>query len=205
MCEKILGRIPALTAEERLQLRENCQRAMTRSKDRLVVLEAQRILDALDARERREARVLARLPAARRIEFAFRRLPADDGERQVLQMLCTQEAERRRVDPGRAADAALLADRSVWHRKIDEICRLRRHLLRPAGEQPEDHAVADATPGAGAAAWAVPLLAIDDGSGDIRFRPEAISAFVSLGYVANDGADRVRTQGGERPWAAAAE
>lgn len=205
MCEKILDRIPALTAEERLQLRENCQRAMTRSKDRLVVLEAQRILDALDARERREARVLARLPAARRIEFAFRRLPADDGEREVLQVLCTQEAERRRMCARRATDAPFLADSSAWHRKINEICRLRRHLLRPAGEQPADHAVTDATPGAEAAAWAVPLLAVDDGTGAIRFRPEAISAFVSLGYVVNDGGDGVRAQGGERPWAAAAE
>jgi len=205
MCDKILDRIPALTAEERLQLRENCRRAMTRSKDRLVVLEAQRILDALDTRERREARVLARLPAARRIEFAFRRLPADDGERQVLQMLFTREAGRS-MGTRRPADATLIADSRIWHRKINEICRQRRHLLRPAVGQPQAQAVFDAAPGGdAAAAWSLPLLAVDEGTGDVRLRPEAVSAFVSLGYVANDTGGRVPADGSATPWAAAAE
>jgi hypothetical protein len=79
MCEKIIEKMPSMTAEERLQLRRNCLRAVERSADALIVQEAKRVLAELDALEKR-----ARLPAARRIEYAFRRLPASDRERQAI-------------------------------------------------------------------------------------------------------------------------
>ncbi|MBL8668564.1 MAG: hypothetical protein JNM48_13990 [Rhodospirillales bacterium] len=199
MCEKILDRIPTLTAEERLQLRQNCQRAVARAADRLLVLEAQRILSALDARERRESRVLARLPVARRIEFAFRRLPADDGERQVLRMLLSQEAN---ASGGAVHVAVSAADSGVWHRRIGEICRQRRHLLRAIGQSEEW--VAEGA-GGDAVAWAAPLLTVDSDSGSVRLRPEAIAAFASLGYAASGTGEAITADGRMRQWAAAAE
>ena len=178
MCEKIIGRMPSLTAEERLQLRHNCERAVARSSDRLVVLEAKRVLAALDALEQREARVLARLPVARRIEYAFRRLPANESERRVLRLLLEQETMEQN-DGIRQARAEAVSS-SIWHRRVGEICRMRRHLLS-IGEPQQDQQGAS-----GPAAWAAPLLAIDSsdgGDGSIRLRQEAITAFSSLGYT----------------------
>ena len=72
MCQKILENLPSMTAEERMQLRQNCLRAKQRSRDTLVVQEAKRVLAELDALERRELSFLVKLPAERRIEYAFR-------------------------------------------------------------------------------------------------------------------------------------
>lgn len=176
MCERVIARMPSLTAEERLQLRHNCERAAARSPDRLVVLEAQRVLAALDALEQREARVLARLPLARRIEYAFRRLPASDDERRILRLLIEQEMKE--LGAGRRAEAAAL-NASIWYRLVEDICRMRRHLLS-VDEPPQD-----AQPASGPDAWATALLSADDGgsAGDsLRLRPEAVAAFSSLGY-----------------------
>src|SRR5512132_4727751 len=87
MCERIIEKMPTMTAEERLQLRRNCLRAIERSTDALIVQEAKRVLAELEALEKREWSFLARLPAARRIEYAFRRLPASDRERRAIRLL----------------------------------------------------------------------------------------------------------------------
>ena len=181
MCEKIIERLPSLTAEERLQLRHNCLRATARSADSLVVQEAKRVLAALDALEQREARVLARLPASRRIEYAFRRLPASEHERHAIRLLLQQSAAERPVAVGERETA--LAGDDVWYRHIGEMCRTRRHLLRSAEQQQWDE-----QPAADPAAWASPLLEIDPGEGVVRLRPEAIAAFSSLGYVEAEAA-----------------
>lgn len=179
MCERIIARMPSLTAEERLQLRHNCERAAARSPDRLVVLEAKRVLAALDTLQQREARLLARLPLARRIEYAFRRLPASESERRVLRLLIEQATGAQ--SSGRAQPEAGSLGGGIWHRVIGDICRMRRHLLS-VGEPPTD-----AQPASGPAAWAAALLSIDGDDGSdaagIRLRPEAITAFSSLGYI----------------------
>jgi hypothetical protein len=87
MCEKIIEKMPSMAAEERLQLHRNCLRAIERSADTLVVQEAKRVLAELDALERPESSFIARLPAARRIEYAFRRLPASDRDRRAIRLL----------------------------------------------------------------------------------------------------------------------
>jgi hypothetical protein len=176
MCEKIIGRIPSLTAEARLQLWQTCLRATARSADSLVVQEAKRVLAELDSLEQREARVLARLPASRRIEYAFRRLPASDNERRAIRLLLQRSTAER---PGTVGQQEIaLTGEDVWHRHIGEMCRTRRHLLRSA-EQPRW----DEQPAVDPAAWASPLLEIDSDEGKVRLRPEAMAAFSSLGYV----------------------
>lgn len=135
------------------------------------------MLAALDALQQREARVLARLPLARRIEYAFRRLPASESERRILRLLIEQEPTEQGGALHRA-EAPTLS--SSWHRLVGDICRIRRHLLSMS-EPPQD-----AQPANGPGAWAAALLSIDDGDGDdagIRLRPEAITAFSSLGYL----------------------
>lgn len=183
MCERIIARMPSLTAEERLQLRRNCERAVARSPDRLVVLEAERVLAALDALEQREARLLARLPLARRIEYAFRRLPASESERRVLRLLIEQETGAQ--SRGRTQFEAGNPGGGTWHRVIGDICRMRRHLLNVGDPTPE------AQPASGPAAWAAALLSINDDDGSnaagIRLRPEALAAFSSLGYFGEPG------------------
>ena len=171
MCEKIMERIPSLTAEERLQLRNNCQRAIARSADSLVVQEARRVLDKLDTVEQREARLLARLPVSRRIEYAFRRLPASQHERHAIRSLLQQTTACSGGTPGAVEDS--------WHRRIDEMCRPRRHLLRLAEQRQDEEQVTAVN----AAPWASPLVEIDSDEGTLRLRPEAIAAFASLGYV----------------------
>lgn len=188
MCERIIARLPSLTAEERLQLRHNCERAVERSPDRLVVLEAKRVLAALDTLQQREARVLARLPLARRIEYAFRRLPASDDERRILRLLIEQETKEQGAAPRRAEAESFNA--GIWHRRIGDICRMRRHLLGVDG--PPQAALAE-QPASGPAAWATALLSADDGgndddAGSIRLRPEALAAFSSLGYIGEPSA-----------------
>lgn len=183
MCEKIIERIPSLTAEERVQLRHNCQRAINRSPDSLVVQEAKRVLDKLDAMEQREARVLARLPASRRIEYAFRRLPANEHERHAIRSLFQQSAPRRPELAGERM--AGIAGDNIWRRHIGEMCRTRRHLLR-AVQEPHNH---DQPPaGDEPDALTAPLLEVDSGQGIMRLRPEAIAAFASLGYVDSSAA-----------------
>jgi hypothetical protein len=173
MCEKIIERIPSLTAEERLQLRNNCQRAIDRSPDSLVVQEAKRILDKLDTVEQREARLLARLPVSRRIEYAFRRLPASQHERHAIQSLLQQTKAHSSGTPS--------VPGNPWHRRIEEMYRTRRHLLRLAEQrQDQDDEQAAAVD---AESWTSPLVEIDSDEGTLRLRPEAIAAFASLGYV----------------------
>ncbi|HYN40107.1 MAG TPA: hypothetical protein VES39_12730 [Rhodospirillales bacterium] len=175
MCEKIIGRIPSLTAEERLQLRHNCRRAVARSADSLVVQEAKRVLAELDALEQRETQVLARLPVARRIEYAFRRLPASERERRAIRLL--HELSAAAEASGGAGTREPEGD-SVWHRHIGEMCRTRRHLLRDAGQERWDE-----VPAADPAALAAALLQVDAADGAVRLRPEAVEAFCHLGYV----------------------
>jgi hypothetical protein len=171
MCQKIMERIPSLTAEERLQLRNNCQRAIARSADSLVVQEAKRVLDKLDTVEQREARLLARLPVSRRIEYAFRRLPASQHERHAIQSLLQQTTARSSGTAG--------VPGHPWHRRIDEMCRTRWHLLRLAEQRQDEEQAADVE----AASWTSALVEINSDEGTLRLRPEAIAAFASLGYV----------------------
>ena len=65
MCEKVLEKLPSMTAEERMQLRQNCFRAIQRSKDALIVQEAKRVLAELDVLQERELNFLIKLPAER--------------------------------------------------------------------------------------------------------------------------------------------
>jgi len=175
MCEKIIGKLPSMTAEDRLQLRRNCERATARSTDGLVVQEALRVLRELQALEHRETSFLARLPAARQIEYAFRRLPASAGERDAIRML---HEETGAVAVGRAGDARCEQAEPAWQRPIREMCRQRRHLLQVCETRRPDPAVVPADD------WAAPLLESDSDRHTLRLRPEAEAAFASLGYVA---------------------
>lgn len=175
MCEKILQRVPSMTAEEREQLRRNCRRALLRSGDRLLAKEAVRILSLLNELEEREASVLARLPAARRIEYAFRRLPASDGERRAIRLL----HEHSGAEVGRL-DEAWGEDGGPWLRQVGAMCRDRRHLLvLPAAAGP---AMAPTT-AHDEPDWTGCLVEVDEDEGIVRMRPEAATAFASLGYV----------------------
>jgi hypothetical protein len=177
MCEKIIEKMPSMTAEERLQLRHNCLRAVERSADSLVVQEAKRVLAELDALEKRESSFIARLPAARRIEYAFRRLPASDRERRAIRLLYDHQ--------GAPADHLSVVwaeiDERTWHRHIGEMCRNRRHLLGVA----EDPQMPE-PPSAEGGDWAERLIDFDEGGRSVRLKPEAATAFASLGYVARE-------------------
>ena len=103
------------------------------SADPLIVKEARKVMDELDTVERREVKFVERLPAPRRIEYAFRRLPANDRERCAIQLLHDQEP----ATPQRIV-AVLGEARPVdWPRPFAAMCRDRRHLL------PETWQVAD--------------------------------------------------------------
>jgi hypothetical protein len=175
MCEKIIEKIPSMTAEERMQLRRNCLRAIDRSADGLIIQEAKRVLEELDALEKREWSFIARLPAARRIEYAFRRLPASDRERRAIRLLYDHQ--------GAPADHLSVVwaeiDESTWYRHIGEMCRNRRHLLAEDPRKPE-------SPSAELGNWAERLIDFDEGGRSVRLKPEAATAFASLGYLARE-------------------
>lgn len=168
MCQKILEKLPSMTAEERMQLRQNCLRAKQRSRDTLVVQEAKRVLAELDALERRELSFLVKLPAERRIEYAFRRLPASERERRAIRLLHEQG------NPSPLSAAWTEIETSSWKRYVADMCRSRRHLLTVASE-PE--------PVCEEADWADRLIDIDDDAHSIRLKPEATAAFARLGYL----------------------
>lgn len=169
MCEKILARIPSMTAEERLRLQENCDRIRARSKDALLVAEAKRILAKLSAVAQREAQFVARLSEQRRIEYAFRRLPASERERDAIRALSKEEFA---LPPEAGADESF-AD---WRDEIDTMCRERRHLLNPGADAAVHRAAHELD-------WSACLIDIECGNGVIRLKPEATAAFARLGYV----------------------
>jgi hypothetical protein len=174
MCERIIEKMPTMTAEERLQLRRNCLRAMERSTNRLIVQEAKRVLAELEALEKREWSFLARLPAARRIEYAFRRLPASDRERSAIRLLYDHEG----APPDYLSAVWAEIDERAWHRHIGEMCRDRRHLL--GDTEPRMPSPLSGEPGD----WAERLIEFDEDGRSVRLKPEAATAFASLGYVA---------------------
>jgi hypothetical protein len=177
MCEKIIEKMPSMTAEERLQLRRNCLRAVERSADALIVQEAKRVLAELDALEKRELSFLARLPAARRIEYAFRRLPASDRERQAIRLLHDHQG----APPDYLSVVWAEIDERTWHGRIGEMCRNRRHLLSGA----EDRQMPE-PPSAEPGDWSERLIEFDEDGRSVRLKPEAATAFASLGYVARE-------------------
>lgn len=167
---KVLEKLPSLTAEERAQLRQNCLRAMQRSKDSLVVKEAKRVLDEMDMLEQRELSFLAKLPAERRIEYAFRRLPANDRERRAIRLLHEHQGNPMRI----AAEWSEL-ETSSWRHRLSTMYRDRRHLLATTGDpEPVPEAPEHGTD---------VLIDIDDDGQSIRLKPEAKTAFTRLGYV----------------------
>lgn len=176
MCEKIIEKMPSMTAEERLQLHRNCLRAIERSADALIVQEAKRILAELDALEKRELSFLERLPAARRIEYAFRRLPASDRERRAIRLVYDYQG----APPDYLSAVWAEIDERTWHRHIGDMCRNRRHLLSTA--EPQMPQPPSAEPGD----WAERLIEFDEDGRSVRLKPEAATAFTSLGYVARE-------------------
>ena len=176
MCERIIEKMPSMTAEERLQLRRNCLRAVERSADALIVQEAKRVLAELDALEKRESSFLERLPAARRIEYAFRRLPASDRERRAIRLVYDCQG----APPDYLSAVWAEIDERTWHWHIGDMCRNRRHLLsarepqmpQPPSAEPDD--------------WAERLIEFDEDGRSVRLKPEAATAFTSLGYVARE-------------------
>lgn len=169
MCEKVLEKLPSMTAEERMQLRQNCFRAIQRSKDALIVQEAKRVLAELDVLQKRELNFLIKLPAERRIEYAFRRLPASECERQAIRLLYEFQGNSSGLTAAWAE-----VETGPWQRYFAEMCRIRRHLLTVAGEPemaPEEWD------------WADRLIDVDDEGRCIRLKPEATAAFTRLGYV----------------------
>ncbi len=177
MCEKILEKLPSMTAEERLQLRQNCLRAMQRSRDALIVQEAKRVLAELDILEKRELNFLAKLPVERRIEYAFRRLPATDRERRAIRLLHEHQGSSSRL-----AAAWTEIEPSSWRRYVADMCRNRRHLLSVADGSPEPEAAS-----AELTDWADRLIAVGDDGNSVRLKPEAATAFVRLGYFSESG------------------
>ena len=173
MCEKIIEKMPSMTAEERLQLRRNCLRAIERSADALIVQEAKRILVELDALEKRELSFLERLPAARRIEYAFRRLPASDRERRAIRLVYDHQG----APPDYLSAVWAEVDERTWHHHIGDMCRNRRHLLSGTEQMPQ---ASSGEPGD----WAERLIEFDEDGRSVRLKPEAATAFTSLGYVA---------------------
>lgn len=180
MCEKILEKIPSMTAEERRRLQENCERIRTRSKDALLIAEAGRILARLSAVAQREAQFVARLSEQRRIEYAFRRLPASERERDTIRALFEEEMA---LAAQAAEDDNAVAD---WRDEIDTMCRERRHLLVP-GPEAIDRAAHELD-------WSTCL--IDTSRGSIRLKPEATAAFARLGYVAAEAIERTGSRAG---------
>ena len=176
MCERIIEKMPSMTAEERLQLRRNCLRAVERSADALIVQEAKRILAELDALEKRELSFLARLPTARRIEYAFRRLPASDRERRAIRLVYDYQG----APPDYLSAVWAEIDERTWHRHIGDMCRNRRHLL--SATEPQIPQAPSAEPGD----WAERLIEFDEDGRSVRLKPEAATAFTSLGYVARE-------------------
>lgn len=181
MCEKTIERLPSMTAGERQQLRHNCARAILRASDHLVVQEAHRILAELDALERRESRFLDRMPTARKIEYAFRRLPANQRERQLIRILHENSGA-----PTRKVSAALgnIDDRS-WLRQFWEMCQDRRHLIGVAGSLDD---AATMTCESATMPVPPPLLEVNDAGQEVRLIPEAVVAFASIGYVGHRAA-----------------
>src|SRR5512147_1535208 len=118
VCEKIIEKMPSMTAEERLQLHRNCLRAIERSADALIVQEAKRVLAELDALEKRELSFLERLPAARRIEYAFRRLPASDRERRAIRLVYDYQG----APPDYLSAVWAEIDERTWHGHIGDMC-----------------------------------------------------------------------------------
>ena len=169
MCQKILENLPSMTAEERMQLRQNCLRAKQRSRDTLVVQEAKRVLAELDALERRELSFLVKLPAERRIEYAFRRLPASEHERRLIRQLHEHQG-----NPGRLTAAWTAIETIRWKHYVADMCRSRRHLLAVASEPEPVLEEAD---------WADRLVDTNDEGHSIRLKPEATLAFTRLGYL----------------------
>src|SRR5512134_1349700 len=162
MCQRILERLPSMSAEERVQLRHNCLRAVERSKDTLIVQEAKRVIAELNLLEQRERSFIVRLPVERRIEYAFRRLPANARERQAIRLLHEHHGNGAHMA---AAEAEI--DTRLWHRDISDMCRDRRHLLTL---RDSCSARPDATP---ADDWADQLLDFADEGRSLRLKPEA--------------------------------
>jgi hypothetical protein len=173
MCERIIERLPSMTALERQQLRQNCERACKRSADQLVIQEAGRIICELNALESRESRFLDRLPAARRIEYAFRRLPANDRERELIRILHAYAG----ASPQRVSAALGNAEDLTWLRQLCIMLRDRRHLIGV------DAAQADASPPEADVTMVSPLIELDDEEQAIRLTSDALAAFCSIGYV----------------------
>ncbi len=181
MCDKIIERLPSMTAGERQQLRQNCARAIARSSDHLVVEEARRIVDELDALETRESRFLDRMPTARKIEYAFRRLPASDRERQLIRALYENAGA-----PTRRVRAALgNADDLSWLRQLWEMCQDRRHLIGEAATTADSARYVPAVTPTGHPA---PLLEVNEAGEAVRLIPEAVAAFASIGYLGRQAA-----------------
>ncbi|MBK8174324.1 MAG: hypothetical protein IPK66_03295 [Rhodospirillales bacterium] len=139
-----------------------------------MVKEAERVVAALDALAAREARFLVRQSTARRIEYAFRRLPANHKEREMIRQLHEQSDEP-------ASRPQVSEDRSDWirHRQIDAMCRDRRHLLHP-----KEIACVNPQAACDAEHWAPALIEVDAEGRFLRLKAEAVAAFGSLGYVA---------------------
>jgi|APTNR8051073442_1049403.scaffolds.fasta_scaffold04452_7 hypothetical protein len=178
MCEKIIERLPSMTAAERQQLRRNCERASRRSTDRLIVQEAERVVAELDALEFRESRFLDRLPTARKIEYAFRRLPASEGERHLIRILHENAGAPLR----RVSAACGDADDLSWVRRLWEMCRDRRHLIGevvPADDDAQPHTEEP---------MAAPFIQVDQEGREVRLIPDAVEAFASIGYVERQAA-----------------
>jgi hypothetical protein len=171
MCERILEKLPSMTAEERLQLRQNCLRAIQRSRDTLIVQEAKRVLAELDVLEKREWSFINKLPVERRIEYAFRRLPANERERRAIRLL-----HEHQDNFGRLTAAAAEIETSLWHRDIANMCRDRRHLLTLTNGSAELDADSRDN-------WADRLIEVEDEGRTVRLKPEAATAFTRLGYV----------------------
>jgi hypothetical protein len=182
MCQRILEKLPSMTAEERLQLRQNCLRAIQRSRDTLIVQEAKRVLAELDVLEQREWSFIVKLPAERRIEYAFRRLPANERERRAIRLLHEHQDNFERLT---TASAEIETD--LWHRDIANMCRDRRHLLTLADGSVE----LDAGPPDN---WAERLIDVEDEGRTVRLKPEAATAFMRLGYVSQRVSSRHATE-----------
>lgn len=188
MCEKTLAKLPSMTADERCQLRSNCERAIARSKDGLLVQEARRVLHELEVVEAREQAFLARLSLSRKVEYAFRRLPASDHERAVIvSVAAPRRPSLTNVPPRRGRyDSRFMSvfntDAYETAVALEQIYARRRHLLTALGDFAENDDDADTHRG-GQENDDCPLTTLDPASGHVCFRPEVLAAFVTLGHV----------------------